>query len=83
MLLRSIKFVANMDRLRVFQTETEHLTLWGECLASRLESKQLFETSCRRGDKLNVVVSEQSQPNEASNALELLQNLISLTHYLP
>ena len=26
------EFVANMSRLRVFQKETEHLTLWSECL---------------------------------------------------
>jgi len=52
------EFVANMDRLRVFQNETEHLTLWSECLANRLKTKQVFETSCRRGDSLKIGVNE-------------------------
>jgi len=58
------EFVANMDRLRVFQKETDHLTRWSECLAERLKSKQLFETACRRADSLNLSASEQSQTEE-------------------
>lgn len=56
------EFVANMDRLRVFKKETDHLTRWSECLSKRLQSKQVFETACRREDSLNVSVSEQTQP---------------------
>ena len=55
------EFLANMDRLRVFQKETDHLTRWSECLATRLKSRQVFETACRREDSLNLSVSEQSQ----------------------
>lgn len=56
------EFVANMDRLRVFKRETDHLTRWSECLSNRLQSKQVFETACRREDSLNVSASEQTQP---------------------
>jgi len=41
------EFAANMDRLRIFQQETDHLTDWGECLVFRLKAERIFEQSCK------------------------------------
>ena len=59
------KYMANMDRLRIFQQETDHLTGWGECLVYRLEAKRTFEQSCRRADNFLEGMEGQSQPEEA------------------
>ncbi|NNC37412.1 MAG: hypothetical protein HKO02_08140 [Hyphomonadaceae bacterium] len=58
------EFVANMNRLRTFQKETDDLTRWGKCLVYRLKAERVFDKSCPRADYVLVGASEQTNPFE-------------------
>ena len=59
------EYLANLDRLRTFQQETDHLTGWAECLVYRLNADRVFERSCRRADNILEGMDRQTQSNEA------------------
>jgi len=42
------EYVASMDRLGEYATDTQLLTRWAECLVYRIESPKPFESLCRR-----------------------------------